>query len=195
MDWFDVAVDCEGWLTGNEALFLYKTAKKCDKGCIVEIGSYKGRSTMFLAAGSRAGHFAKVYSIDTHDGGRWLREKTNLGDINTYDEFIANLEAASLREYVNVIVNDSVVVAKSWIGDIGLLFVDGDHFYESTLNDLLEWLPHVIKGGVVVIHDAIARGIHPAHPGPARVASEYLIKGDLFHHHNIVDTIVWSLKK
>lgn len=199
MDWFDHAIESQGWITDAEAVHLYRLAKGCYKGCIVEIGSYKGKSTMFLAAGSKAGRFAKVYAIDPHDGGPFhLKETDALTEtdvyVNTYEEFCNNLEASGLAEHVEAIVKRAEDVVGNWIGDIGFLFIDGDHYYENVLQDLLLWTPHVVKGGIVAIHDAIRCGIHVAHPGPARVAREYLIEGKLFYSHNIIDTMVTAVK-
>ena len=57
----------EGWLAPEEVEFLYRQAKKLEnKGVIVEIGSYKGKSTICLAGGSEAGKSIKVYAVDPY---------------------------------------------------------------------------------------------------------------------------------
>jgi len=59
----------KGWLTFNEGVFLYNTAKNCNsKYVIVEIGSWQGKSTIWLAKGSLAGNKARIYAIDPHTG-------------------------------------------------------------------------------------------------------------------------------
>lgn len=57
----------EGWLTEQEADFLYETAMRCTgQGVIIEIGSFHGKLTVCLARGSREGRQAKVIAIDPH---------------------------------------------------------------------------------------------------------------------------------
>jgi len=59
----------EGWLARAEGKLLYRLAKRCTgRGVIVEIGSWKGKSTIWLASGSRAASRSKVHSIDPHTG-------------------------------------------------------------------------------------------------------------------------------
>jgi len=64
-----IADKINGHLSDKEGEFLYSTAKKClGKGAIVEIGCWKGKSTVYLASGSKAGNNIKVYAIDPHQG-------------------------------------------------------------------------------------------------------------------------------
>jgi hypothetical protein len=51
-------------IEGGELLF--REARGVRKGCIVEIGSYRGRSTVCLACGSRKGEGKEIFSIETH---------------------------------------------------------------------------------------------------------------------------------
>ena len=64
----------DGWLTDEEAKLLYKLAKNC-KGVIVEIGSWKGKSTICMAKGSKAGNNVKIYAIDPHVGSSEHKKK------------------------------------------------------------------------------------------------------------------------
>ena len=54
-----------GWLSDDEGIFLYNSAKKTKKkkGVIVEVGSFKGKSTGFLASAEK-----RIYSVDPHKG-------------------------------------------------------------------------------------------------------------------------------
>lgn len=54
----------DGWLTEDEGIFLYESAKKVkQENAIVEIGSWKGRSTICLGKGVRDGNQATVYAM------------------------------------------------------------------------------------------------------------------------------------
>ena len=64
----NIAREIDGWLTLKEGKLLYNLSKKNDNGVIVEIGSWKGKSTIYLAHGSKNGKKNKVYAIDPHEG-------------------------------------------------------------------------------------------------------------------------------
>src|SRR5438552_1994874 len=64
----DLANGAGGWLRTAEGDLLFDLASQCRAGCIVEIGSFEGKSITYLAAGSNAGARCPVYSIDPHTG-------------------------------------------------------------------------------------------------------------------------------
>ena len=71
--------DVPGWLTDEEGEALYELARACTgKGVIVEIGSWKGKSTVCLGLGSQAGAAVPVYAIDPHADYRFGDFKTNV---------------------------------------------------------------------------------------------------------------------
>jgi|GEM_PF-1024736 len=134
----------EGWLTEKEGLYLYSLAKVCCKlGCIVEIGSWKGKSTIWLANGIRAVGGGKVYAIDPHWEG-------------TLESFKQNIEDAGVESIVIPVLKTSMDALRDWDKPIGLLWIDGDHDYRSVRSDFLGWFPHVVKGGVIALHDTIS---------------------------------------
>ena len=64
-----LVAEIEGWLTDREVDFLHQTARDCaGDGVILEIRSYKGKSTVCLAKGSQAGSHVHVYAVDPHIG-------------------------------------------------------------------------------------------------------------------------------
>ena len=44
-------------------------------------------------------------------------------------------------------------VAEVWYLDIGMLFIDGSHDYDSVMSDLSSWVPHVLDNGLIALHD------------------------------------------
>lgn len=73
-------------LADKEGETLYKLAKNCKgKGVIVEIGSWKGESTIWISNGSKNGNKVKIYAIDPHTGSSEL--KRMYGNIWTFEEF------------------------------------------------------------------------------------------------------------
>jgi predicted O-methyltransferase YrrM len=133
--------DIPGWLTDEEGEALYELARGCQgAGVIVEIGSWKGKSTVCLGLGSQAGTSVPVYAIDPHADHRF-------GDFKT------NVERAGLTELVHPIASLSQAAADSFDKPIELLFVDGSHEYALVLEDFEQWVPKVVDGGWVVFHD------------------------------------------
>lgn len=143
-------------LTLDEAELLFNLAKNSDKkGVILEIGSYKGGSTIILAKGSEAGGKNKVYAIDPHI----LRVKGNkIGkeivpkDSNPF--FLANIKKAGCENKIVPIFKYSKKAAKKWDKPISLLWIDGSHNYLAVRKDILAWEKHLIEGGTIAFHDS-----------------------------------------
>jgi predicted O-methyltransferase YrrM len=133
--------DIPGWLTDEEGEALYELARGCrGAGVIVEIGSWKGKSTVCLGLGSQAGNSVPVYAIDPHADYRF-------GDFKT------NVERAGIAELVHPIPSLSQAAADGFDQPIELLFVDGSHEYDLVLEDFEKWVPKVVDGGWVAFHD------------------------------------------
>ncbi len=171
----------------KEGGLLYKLAKECTgKGAIVEIGSWKGYSSIWLASGSKSGNKVQVYAIDTFEGDKLHYGK---GETETYQEFMQNITEAKVRDLITPMCMSSEIAAKSWDGKpIELLFVDGDH--EAAYEDFLRWYPHVVEGGIVALHDTVA---WPSMK-PYIVARECIYKSGLFKDVNRVDGITYARK-
>lgn len=116
---------------------------------IVEVGSFKGKSACYLGVGSKHGSHAPVYAVD-------------LWELHEWDQYASRAVFAKWREQVaqmNVddivtpIRCESSVMGKLFGAPIGLLFIDGNHAFESVERDFHAWQRHVIPGGVVAFHD------------------------------------------
>jgi len=143
-----------GHIGDNEMAILTKEASKVPKdGVIVEIGSYCGKSTVTLAI---ANPMANVFAIDPW-GDRVINGKP---DPDKWDEFKNNIVGLS---NITPIKDYSENVGAMWKLDINLLFIDGDHTKFGVYTDLQLWIPHVVKGGVVLLHDYTEKcGVRPA---------------------------------
>src|SRR3989442_10815319 len=123
-----------GWLADHEGRPLYELARRCTgRGVIVEIGSWKGRSTIWLASGSKAGSAVSVHAIDPHVGSP--EHRSGGIPVATFDEFRANVARAGVDDIVVPLVKPSLEVAASFQRPVELLFIDGDHSYEAVLAD------------------------------------------------------------
>ncbi len=151
-----VAWKVEGWLFEDEGRALYRLARNCTgAGLIVEVGSWKGKSTVYLAGGSKHGRGGLVYAVDHHIGSEEHQEmaavKMKLG---TYPVFHRNIFLAGLESYVVPIVFKSTDAAALFsYRPIEVLFLDAAHDYQNTADDLAAWVPKVMPGGWVAVHD------------------------------------------
>ncbi len=137
----------EGWLYPEEGRWLFGAARSLpNRSNIVEIGSFKGRSTCCLAFACR-GTKKRIFAVDTFDGGPDLQRH------DSFREFCLNIERCELSEYVEPIRGISWEIAKTWNKPIHLLFIDGSHIYEDVMADFASFFPHVVPGGLVAFHD------------------------------------------
>jgi predicted O-methyltransferase YrrM len=153
----------KGFMPPDEGRALYETALAyAPVGPIVEIGTYCGKSTIYLAAAARQFDQA-VVTVDHHHGSEehqpgWEFHDTSLidpetGRIDTLSQFRATMAAAGLEDDVVAVVGRSDRVAQVWRGLLGMVFIDGGHTDEAAQADYESWAPKVTMGGALVIHD------------------------------------------
>jgi len=144
--------------------FLFQLA--CDApgdAQVIEVGSWMGASTCFLAGGLR-GAAAKIYAVDNFEGrstcgedAAWYdRHFQKLGARGTLEIFRANLATLGLTARAEPVVADSLAAARTLAakqGAIDLIFIDGDHSYAACQADIAAWAPFVRRGGVMAFHD------------------------------------------
>ena len=158
----DAFASVDWWLHPLEGFALMEVARLGEgTGQIVEIGSFKGRSTCWLALGARDGKRGPVYAIDPFTGSPEHQKggKYEVAEIvavgSTFPAFEENLRRMGLIEHVRPIKLASLEAAKQWkLGAIRLLFIDGDHSYEVARSDIANFAPLVEPGGYIVIDDA-----------------------------------------
>jgi len=152
-----------GFMPLAEGLALHQTAARyAHLGPVLEIGSYCGKSTIYLAAGARTRNQLTI-TIDHHRGSEehqpgWEYHDPTLADprtgrIDTLPELRATLAGAGLEDDVVVIVGRSRQVAALWQTPLGMVFIDGGHTDEAARTDYEAWAPHVAPAGVLAIHD------------------------------------------
>ncbi|WP_342439238.1 class I SAM-dependent methyltransferase [Paenibacillus sp. FSL L8-0436] len=139
----------EGFLMELEMLALLHLPLLVDHlpGEIVEIGSFKGKSTVALSLGSQYLTAKKrlVYAIDpfTHPA----------LPVNYEEDFIINLRKAGMESYVNAIKKPSQSAYDDCPPSISVLFIDGDHSYEGVVHDIIHYASRVVNGGIIAFHD------------------------------------------
>ena len=150
--------DIDGFLSGREGRLLYLLACKCRQGTsIVEIGSWKGKSTVWIAQGAKAGEKVPIYAIDPHTGSP--EHQTSAGKVWTFKEFENNITKAGVKELIIPIVKTSQDARVAFKDKVGFLFIDGAHEYEFVSMDYKLWEPLVIDGGWIAFHDVQWEGV------------------------------------
>jgi predicted O-methyltransferase YrrM len=175
----------EGMIAEAEAEELMRLASKVPtQQCIVEVGSYRGRSTTALALGSKA---APVYAIDPHEAFEGIYG----GEFGPADRraFFENLLKAGVVERVRLVNLSSEVASQGWNRTIGLLWVDGDHSLEGARRDFEAWRPFLEPGSTVAFHDA-----RDPKGGPARLIETLVGSGEFRHHSAVGDIVALRLK-
>ena len=144
--------------------FLFQLASDAPADAqVVEVGSWMGASTCFLAAGLKGGA-ARIYAVDNFQGlstcgedAAWYnRHFQKLGAKSTLEIFRGNFAALGLSARAEPVVSDSLAAAQKLAakrGSIDLIFIDGDHSYEACKADIEAWSPFVKRGGVIAFHD------------------------------------------
>ncbi len=148
----------EGWLTDAQAERLYERAAAVPAdGRIVEIGSFRGRSTIALARGARPD--VEVVAIDPHLGSdrgpQEIAARPELG-ASDHEVFNTNLGRAGVADRVRHVRELSADALGAVDGAIDLLWIDGAHRYGPARSDIVTYGARVPAGGVMVIHDAFS---------------------------------------
>jgi predicted O-methyltransferase YrrM len=154
-----LAMVIEGQVSKAEVIQLVELARTSPANTsIVEIGSYRGRSTIALALGSLSSSKNRVYAIDPHV------EFTGVfgGHFGPEDQALLykNIVRANVGEIVSVVSLSSQAASKAWSSrTVSLLWLDGDHSYSAVRDDYDAWSPFLISDAVIAFHDSEAHGV------------------------------------
>lgn len=163
----------------GQALYELASAVPAGQG-IVEVGSYKGKSTAYLALGALDGHGAPVTAVDPWDTEGNKTGRFGFAEPSTREAFEAQLTAVGLRNHVTMRQGFSVDVAATYDGPpIGLLFIDGDHREHAVWNDFAAWTPHRAPRATVVFDDVDT----PSNPGVRVIVDRLTAAGWLADVH------------
>jgi predicted O-methyltransferase YrrM len=160
-------------------LGAYPTAR----GCVLEIGAFKGASTIVLSKAARAGGDREIWTCDpfTNPCGADLPEGT------CYPEFSNNLRRSGEENFVKVFKGLSQDLAKQWDEPIRVLWIDGDHRYEATKRDFELFRPFLTSGAIVAFHDVLGW-----QRGPCRVFANGVLRSEDFGASGLSGTIGWA---
>jgi MMP 1-O-methyltransferase len=158
-----IARAAKGFMPEEEGLALHGAGiEAAAVGPLLEIGSYCGKSAVYLGAAARAGGTV-LFSIDHHHGSEenqagWDHHDPEVvdaetGRMDTLPFFRRTIERAGLEDVVVGVVGDSPTVAAHWGTRLGLLFIDGGHSELVAMTDYESWATHVSPNGLLAVHD------------------------------------------
>ena len=159
----ELLTSVKGFLDEEEGRCLYEVALKASHlGPCLEIGSYCGKSTLYLGSACKS-NSGILFSIDHHRGSEEQQPGEEYfdpglvdpctGRVDTFREFRETLERGGLEDTVVPLVCSSQIAARQWATPLSLVFIDGGHSFESAVTDYNAWAGHIISGGYLLIHD------------------------------------------
>jgi hypothetical protein len=159
-----------GSISPEEGTRLRELAAGVTEGVIVEVGSWRGRSTYALSTGAKEGGNAPVYAIDPHEEFDGIFG----GEFGPRDRraFFRNMLRTGSWENVRLVNLSSEVVTPGWTRPVGMLWIDGDHTYEGVKRDFDCWSPFLLPGAPLVLDDTTNR-----RGGPFRLVRELTEQG------------------
>ncbi|MFC5731322.1 MULTISPECIES: class I SAM-dependent methyltransferase [Nocardioides] len=163
------ARSAKGFMPEDEGDLLYRVARdRLRFGPALEVGTYCGRSGIYLGAAARevseaSGDLAVAFTVDHHRGSEenqsgWEHHDASLvddefGRMDTLPVFRRTIARAGLEDHVIAVVGRSTTVAAHWRTPLSLLFIDGGHGEQPARDDFLGWSRWVAAGGYLAIHD------------------------------------------
>jgi hypothetical protein len=164
--WRDHALAAKGFMPADEGDALHDAALAAAAAVpgapLLEVGSYCGRSTIWLAAAARRVGTV-LFTVDHHRGSEenqvgWEHHDPDVvdarvGRLDTLPSFRRALYDAGLERWAIAVVGESSVVAAYWATPAALVFIDGGHGVDPARADYAGWATNVAMGGSLAIHD------------------------------------------
>lgn len=147
-------------------------------GDVVEIGSWQGRSTLFLGNAVKDSSNGQLYAIDHFKGNIGKEEFYTIDNSleNLKENFLVNIADAKLMQHVALLDMPAYEAADAFAkNSIRFLFIDGDHTYEGVKKDIELFFPKLLKGAIVVFDDYFE-----GFPGLVKAVEECVIEKNLY---------------
>lgn len=153
----------KGFLDPIEGKALYDHCiRACEIGPCLEIGSYCGKSTVYLGSACQS-QDKTLFAVDHHRGSEehQLGEEyhdpalydSSEGVMDSFKVFRRVMREANLENHVVPIVAPSKVASRNWQTPLGMVFIDGGHSMEAAMTDYESWAGHICSQGILAIHD------------------------------------------
>jgi len=169
----DQLADIDGFLDSLETQLLFDLASRVPRGGnIVELGSYRARSTIALAMGARLAG-ATVYAVDYHPDYIAVDTAYGMFDNQAYYENVARHGVGGVIKTLNISSFEASCLWQMHKEPIDLLWIDAGHQYEEVKEDFTLWNYHVTPNGKIAMHDTSGH-----FPDVSRFVDELLAAGE-----------------
>ena len=197
--WVVMSDNIQGFLSAAEGNALYCLARDFtprENAVVVELGSWKGKSSVMIAGGLLAKQAPRLFCVDPFgcdEDPEYQRKyyepllRQDPRDVQTV--FRKNVRSCGVDAIVSPIKGYSFECCRNWTQPIDLLFIDANHEYRAVLRDFNNWVPFVKSGGVVALHD-----VGEVYDGPKRVVAEKL-RYPSFGPMEQVERLAWAVKR
>ena len=177
----------EGYLSPNEMRFLALLAAcPTATGEVLEIGSFKGKSTIILAKAAALAGDEKINAVDPMTAPSETDPDLR-GDETSFTDFQKNIEQHEVADKIEFHKTFSYELAKTWNRPLRFLWIDGDHTYHGTKLDFDGFAPHLSDGAIVAIHDVLHE-----FDGGIRVFMEDILLSPNFGASGFCGSIGWA---
>lgn len=165
-----LAFDDQGWFDEPNRKILTKFFHSNQIETIIELGSWKGKSALFMA--ELLPMHGKIYCVDTWEGflaeskktpfSNYEREKSTL-----YDQFLSNVLHKNLMHKVIPLRKKTSEAAKSLAIQADLIYIDASHDEKSVLEDIYNYFPKLKPNGILCGDDygrfpGVTEAVHKA---------------------------------
>lgn len=141
----DLPFDASGWFMNGD--YVAASINICKPVTAIEVGSWLGSSTRFIAERLPAG--GKLYAIDTWRGSP--NEPLHLRDPKLpylYQLFLSNVKHAGLTNVIIPVRMESLEAAKALKVQADFIYLDASHDEINVYKDIIAWYPHLKEGGI-----------------------------------------------
>jgi len=186
----------DGWLRPREAIALFKLVQSVESSdvTVCEIGSWLGKSSYVLSRALDTKKNGRLYCIDPFDASGDKSSATiyksvieNLGTSLLLDKFEENMRKFGVRDRIMVLQGYSHDVIRDFDKPIDILFIDGNHDYESVSRDYNDWSKLIKKGGFIAFHDSHMTG-------PKQVIELEIVRNPIWGNQQLVDELYIAQK-
>jgi hypothetical protein len=173
----------DGWFN-FKSIYSYISKNMKDGDHYVEIGAWKGKSSVFMATEIfNSDKRVKFDVIDTWEGSLEHSDNEYVKNKTLYDTFMNNMKPVS--GYFNPLRMKSIDASKLYEDNsLDFILIDASHEYEDVKSDILHWYPKLKSGGMIAGDD-----YHYNWPGVIKAVNEVL------PYKIIVDTVCWVHEK
>ena len=184
---WSIAKKAEGYLSEGEGRFLMAAvALSPALGANIEIGSFKGRSTICIARTCQRYDLGKLVAIDPHTSPA-STDPSLRGQASSFDDFERNVREADVADVVQAERKFSHEVGSKLSQPIRFLWIDGDHTYEGARSDVLLFRRWLAPGAVLAMHDVLG-----THYGSLRTFVEEILDSNDFGPAGFCGSIGWA---